>query len=78
VYRGLRILIAVPSAAIAALLSVAAIAAFLFATGTDMVAAIAGTLIAIVLWLALFSTMGWLLPDLSESSALPQEPPERG
>ena len=76
VYRGLRVLVAVPIAAVAVGLSVAAIAAFLIATGTSVAAAIAGTAIAVAVWLAFFATIGWLLPDLSDRSALAQEPPE--
>jgi hypothetical protein len=57
---------AMPSAAIAAFLSIAAIAAFLVTTGTNLGVSITGTLIAIALWLACFSAIGRLLPDVSD------------
>ena len=75
VYRGLRVLVAVPAAAIAVVLSVAAIAAFLIATGASLIAAIAGTVIAVAVWLAFFSAIGRLLP--ADRSAFAREPPEQ-
>jgi hypothetical protein len=62
----LKVLIAVPSAAIAALLSVAAIAGFLVATGSNFFEAMAGTVTAIAFWVAFFSAVGRLLPDLPD------------
>jgi hypothetical protein len=66
VTRGFKILMAMPSTAIAVFLSIAAIAAFLVTTGTDLGVAITGTLIAVALWLAFFSAIGRLLPDVSD------------
>jgi hypothetical protein len=66
VTRGFKVLMAMPFAAIAAVLSIAAIAAFLVATGVSVGIAITGTLIAIALWLACFSAIGRLVPDVSD------------
>jgi hypothetical protein len=64
VTRGFKVLMAMPSTAIAVFLSIAAIAAFLVGTGTNLAVAITGTLIASALWFAVFSAIGRLLPDL--------------